>query len=636
MKKTLTALMLVLLIFSAAATCAEGEAQNGRISVSMLIDGLKYAIPTRKTGDTIEVTIRIENASGEDFASEMYLFDPEKQPVGDFPQRILKAGESVEWSGKWMLTEKQAESGKLTYRIQYLYTDENGETAKSIKNLTKKIAVKTAEATPEPDVTPEPTPIPEERPQVFLYSVRRPNPGNGSIGVICIDEAGDLWSVEKADVKYPFREEDILQLLRERRGMKLETNLIGSGTDAGTNREKIRSLADMAKVVPQADGSPAKTGVDIGEDAVYALRTDREDNQETVLLGMSGSWVFENRDPNAQALYLFMYRTKTFGMPIGFAAEGLAPHGFEMVSVRDFFGLQKADPETVTISAVMQDCEAGPIECEMTEQDRKEILALLERGVIIGKENDWMVTGGTTSYSFSDAEGNWLGSIELYQGLAVGRYGMYRISLLPRSTDRLPEEERKLLQLKIDGIGYELGKSTPRDLIRNGWPCGIEPDGAFSFTDPEMYSTIYVYTEHGGIDEPIRAISCQWAYTAAIEYCGFDGIVNPEDPEDMDTAWYIRSYKQYRAENPEEELPEVQYVLEHWHDEEDDDDGGYGKDWSNMQAWLETLGRVDEESDNGTDVEVTLSDGFRLSVFSANSPVCLTLGDEQYIRFGTD
>ena len=116
-------------------------------------------------------------------------------------------------------------------------------------------------------------------------------------------------------------------------------------------------------------------------------------------------------------------------------ADNQAEDVFEPISVREFFKLQDVDAETAVINAMMTDCEEGLIEEEMTEEDREEVIELLEHGIITGKENEMSVTGGTTVYVFRDAEGNYLGSIELYRGLAVGNDGMYSISVLPESKE---------------------------------------------------------------------------------------------------------------------------------------------------------------------------------------------------------
>ena len=144
MKKALIALTLALVILCcAAAACAEGDVKRDQLKV-----GLRMNVPgktgaTMEAGDTVQITLRITNASGADFASEMYLFDPAKERAGEFP--LLKDGESAEWSGEWTVTEEQMEAGKFTYRLQFKYFDENGESKASYKNLNMKITRRSPE-----------------------------------------------------------------------------------------------------------------------------------------------------------------------------------------------------------------------------------------------------------------------------------------------------------------------------------------------------------------------------------------------------------------------------------------------------------------------------------------------------------
>ena len=323
-----------------------------------------------------------------------------------------------------------------------------------------------------------------------------------------------------------------------------------------------------------------------------------------------------------------------FNPPCGFAEEGLTPHGFRMVTAREFFGLEKINAETAVLTAAMTDCEEGCIDVQLTDEDRKRVTAILERGVIIGKENPWLVTGGTIVYFFRDENGEYLGSIETYEedGLAVAADGMYRLSLLPESTEGLTEAEQQLLHLKINDVDYELGRSTPRDLIRNGWYCYIENDGSFAFTDDEGYGTFYARTSGGGVDEPISSIDCQFAYTISFEYCGFDGIVDPYNLEDMDTIWYLRELEELRVRYPDEEFKDLEDLKEKDPDDDDDD----GTNWSGMKLWMKTLGEEEKDMDNGTGVSVTLSDGHTLWMFSASSPISLSLGHRDAIRLGPE
>ena len=476
----------------------------------------------------------------------------------------------------------------------------------------------------------------EEFPRIIVYGVLKPVGENGKHGLYCIDKDGDLWGIQEAETE---NEQDIVQLLLQRRGMEKMRTLLGDiYNNVKMDKEQFRSLTVMADVVPRTEGGPAVTGAGTGELAVYALRFDhRSDQPETVLLGICGSTVFENKDPNAQELFLFMWRQlyRASGspgmpcMPCGFAEDGLAPHGFEMISVRDFFHLQDADAEKAVISAALMDCEEGPIEVKMSEADRKEILELLDRGVITGLDNPWVVSGGTTVFSFRDAEGNYLGSIELYEGLAVGKEGMYRMSLLPVSTEKLTPEEQKLLHFTLNGVEYELGKSTPRDLIRNGWICSIEPNGTFTFmdrertgsqTDDEEPELIYVSTKGGGIDEPIKDINLQYVPDVRIEYYGFDGKIDPEDPEDPDAVWYKKMEEEYSDLDEDDE-----------DGDEEEGEGDKGEEtesfWSGFEFWASTLGKVDDTVGSGTDVTITLSDGRRLGIFAASFPANLHLSE---------
>ena len=52
-------------------------------------------------------------------------------------------------------------------------------------------------------------------------------------------------------------------------------------------------------------------------------------------------------------------------------------------------------------------------------------------GIVTAKENDTMVTGGTAVYLFESPEGEYLLAVELYEGLLVGRDGMYAYEISP-------------------------------------------------------------------------------------------------------------------------------------------------------------------------------------------------------------
>ena len=651
MRKRITALLLVLAMActAAAAFAASGLAKKQETKITMQFAPEEESLPNTAgvtAGDKLRVTITVENTTEQDFLGKMRLYDPAGNLVADFPEPVLKAGERVEWSGTWTVTDQEAADNRITYTIRYGYRDENGQAQRKLKHFSKKIQIKAAQAeapeeTPEPTPTaaPEPTPRTEDRPEIVLFSVTKPNEELGMIGVCCIDRTGDCWSVQNADLDTDYTEEELLQLMQERRGMELSVNMDSTlyaderYIDAGV----IRDLKSMADTVEEAPGAPEKTGYDGDANLIYAMQYDGDGHPKPVLLGANGSEVFENKDPNAQALYDFMWANQFLYEPCGYAEEGLTPHGFEPVSARQFFGLENVDADTAVITAAMQDCEEGPIKVELTDADRKKVLAILERGIIIGKQNAWVTTGGTMCYYFQDEKGEYTGCIETYKedGLAVNNTGMYRLSLLPESTENLTEKEKQLLKIRIAGIDLELGKSTPRDVIRSGWYCHREQDGCFTFHEEDGDGEIYLYTREGSPDEPIISVSCQFAYTIPVEYCGFDGIVDPDNPEDMDTIWRMKILEEIQAEILEngEDADEYNLSIDPF-EGDDEDERGDGLYWEGLRMWMLTLGKEEGDMDNGTSVQVTLSDGHVLGLFTASSPVSLSMGHNDYIRLG--
>ena len=603
MKKALIALTLALAILCcAAAACAEGDVKRDQLKV-----GLRMNVPgktgaTMEAGDTVQITLRITNASGADFASEMYLFDPAKERAGEFP--LLKDGESAEWSGEWTVTEEQMEAGKFTYRLQFKYFDENGESKASYKNLNmkisdvgKKAAVKYA--------------------PVFLYCVQDNSHSDGKTCVFCIDEEGIVWSTAEADLKPGYSEEDLMRLIQERRGMTRRTETLHSAAYGMYTDDELKELAQWAASVPAAEGTPEETGVDTDETAIYALKNGEDGHTESILLGMSGRRLFENTDADAQALYQFMWaqlywEVNTFRSSYGFAAEGVAPYGFRTVSVREFLGLEKVDAATAVITAVENDSEAGPKEVEVTEKDREEVLAMLERGIITRKVNDRRVVYNTKSYLFHTADGEYLGSMELSRGMAVTSDGMYQMSIPTESTGSLPEEEQKLLRVKIEGFDYQLGKTTVRDIIRDGWKCSLSGHGMYRLDNHDGTKQFVANGTGDSLDEPITFISPSGIQEGVPEYCGFDGYMDPENPEDPDRVWWEKAKEAAKANGEEE-------------DEE------YNPPFGGLYYWLSTgaLGEVYKEPDylgGEITVDVTLSDGRRLEIHATEwQPMHLVL-----------
>ena len=382
-------------------------------------------------------------------------------------------------------------------------------------------------------------------PRVILYGVYRPDPGTDRVALGCLDEAGDLWLAEQAEASWPAATAGIEKLLSARRGMHWQENVLEDLYDGCLmDREWLNDLAAMADTVPLQEGVPEETGLAGWQLAVYAMRTAEGGESESVLLGMGGRFLFENTDPGAQMMYRWMWRKlvlmEIFTSDAGYAAEGIEPHGFETVSLREFFRLPDGSEEA-EITAESVDCLTGFQKMELVEEDLDEIRTLVRRGVVIGKRNSAILTGGTIVIRLQGADGQDLGSMEFYKTapdeygsqelLAVAQDGMYSVSLLPEPVDALAEEEQGLLAFTLNGGTYTLGKSTPRDLVRDGWICFPEYSKTMTFRDGETNLYLEVWTAGGSLDEPLRSVYFENLESADSYRFGFDGIVSGSNPE---------------------------------------------------------------------------------------------------------
>ena len=128
-------------------------------------------------------------------------------------------------------------------------------------------------------------------------------------------------------------------------------------------------------------------------------------------------------------------------MPCAVLAEAAssgsgAPVISDPVPLIEFLGWEDYDLQNAAVQCSENDCEEGPIPVEITEEDREEILEFISENLVTGKENDLSVTGGTISWIFLDAGGNYLCSLELYDGLLVMNDGMYRLAPMEENADQ--------------------------------------------------------------------------------------------------------------------------------------------------------------------------------------------------------
>ena len=113
MKKKITALLLTVIMFcvTAAACAATGLAREQETKITMQLTREENNLPV--TGESLRVMITVKNTTVWDFPGKMVLLDPAGNPVTDFPEPELKAGEQVEWTGTWTVREQDAADGRI-------------------------------------------------------------------------------------------------------------------------------------------------------------------------------------------------------------------------------------------------------------------------------------------------------------------------------------------------------------------------------------------------------------------------------------------------------------------------------------------------------------------------------------------
>ena len=154
-----------------------------------------------------------------------------------------------------------------------------------------------------------------------------------------------------------------------------------------------------------------------------------------------------------------------------------------------------------------------------------------------------------------------------------------------------------------------LGKTTPAELTEDGWDFSFEEDGTIAISfDYRDGGAVYLTTEHASVNRPIMKINAMWADEYNIEYCGFDGAINPGLAEGVDhDANWNREYP-------------FEVLVTAW-----DRDDIYIDPWGAMCNWLvdECGAKLNEEGIYET--EVKLNDGRTVYIQSHDSAPCVSL-----------
>ena len=252
----------------------------------------------------------------------------------------------------------------------------------------------------------------EDRPRMILLDVYRQMGWGDRVEIGCIDEDGNLWFMtgSASALGWPHGIEAQLDYL-------LSTKLL-----EWKYRLKASDLFDLKGLIGSAalqTGKAQMAACDAGTQAGYAIRYGEDGRAQAILLGTSGDEVFENTDPNAQSLYLYL---KLLFPEVTCYGSSMGPEGFQPVSVAAFLGLDNSVLGAAKIKAYLIDCEEGPIELETLDMN---LLHLALNGSVLGKANATAVTGNVTSLVFCDADDKRLFSIEFFDGLLVADDGMY-------------------------------------------------------------------------------------------------------------------------------------------------------------------------------------------------------------------
>ena len=111
--KKLILFLLVLLLMTCSA-CTES------MTVIEPLDMRVYLSQTEFTGpQEVEVTISVYNHADEDRPGPLALYWPNGEMIEEVDTPTLKAGERLEWTGNWFVTQNQINAGKVRFGVQY-------------------------------------------------------------------------------------------------------------------------------------------------------------------------------------------------------------------------------------------------------------------------------------------------------------------------------------------------------------------------------------------------------------------------------------------------------------------------------------------------------------------------------------
>ena len=255
-------------------------------------------------------------------------------------------------------------------------------------------------------------------PRIILFTYYRQMGWGDRVQIGSVDDRGvvRLLTGNDASLKWPYKPQEQLDYLSQTEKFSEKLTLTH---DALFSLESLVSGAEDqgSKSVPAAN--------DAGTEKSYAVRYSKEGGPSYVLLGMSGDSMFENTDPAAQTLYLVLRRLFPEVTSYAYDPFGMGPKGFTPVPLAEFMKLDVNVVMNAEIKGYLSDCEEGPLPLEVSAEDKAKLLSLIQHGVVTGKADCSVSTGGFDVYNFVDPAGNFIGSLAFEDGLLARGDGHY-------------------------------------------------------------------------------------------------------------------------------------------------------------------------------------------------------------------
>lgn len=111
--KKLLIFLLVLLVMICSA-CSENMIVIEPLDIRVHLSQTEFTGPQE-----VAVSITVYNLSDEDRPGTLALYWPNGQMIEEFGTPTLKAGERLEWTGTWYVTQNQINAGKVRFGVQY-------------------------------------------------------------------------------------------------------------------------------------------------------------------------------------------------------------------------------------------------------------------------------------------------------------------------------------------------------------------------------------------------------------------------------------------------------------------------------------------------------------------------------------